>query len=1232
MGLRYSLVPHESVPLSSIKGTNDLEWKYSSEVVSTDEMNIHMVQTEEAYSEVVNIMNVMNCIMDPQSNSNIMGLVMDALTGVYLLTQEGVVIDDDTWQDCLMLITAMEDLPTLDHRLQKNKMQKLTGKALFSALLPNDFYYNKNGVFIRDGILISGAINKKSGGVSQSTIIQEIWKNYGRDRTVEFLTDSPIVISRWLMDRGFSVGLRDCFPLNEKHKKIINEEMTKVRVLAQSYGVKLKDPLEEERREKELIGVLNRGKDLGANITKNALPADNNLKIMTESGAKGSDHNVAQITAGLGQQFMMGQRMPLTISEGKRCLPIFEEGSLDPEARGFCTSSFVEGLSPSELFFHQAGGREGLIDTAIKTAEIGDLHHRMVKLLENIIIKGDGSVRDENNSIIQPIYGEDGFDAKELQFVDILGLKIAFFIDLDHVSKQINTKYDELPDYNPQPLTSDQITDIVITIPYSKCSNNVTSETIRADLNKTISLYLTTIKIDFRGLPNLKEKIINSYNKSLAQTGDVVGITAASSVGRPTMQMALNSFHVSGSSKNVTYGVAAIKEVINATEEIKRPTMTIIFNKEDITFDEIYDEKRNDIVKVTVSDLVEDYEAETKEILFQEDIPWWYQYYGSLITSNIPYSKYILRLHIDVNAMFAHKLQPKNICDAINNSSDNVVFCVPSPIYEEAEENDFLDDNNKIVKIKIPMPKLIIDLHVNENNIKDDNLSKIGIEDISLLYIETTILPGLDSLYIKGIPSITALFPVTTPIWKVVRTETRISDHKWKIWYDQTKMKVSGIIPERIKRLVQTAGMSILEYNDEEIKAGNNNLYLKVEIPKSITSADSPGKIILSLLAQDREKKKKYEQERKDVRNEMLKKNPVEARKIKIERPPTAILQASESFYADTNGSSLNTILGRDDVDTAHTFSNSMYEIFKNFGIEAVRNFLIKILNEVISYDGQYINIRHVILLADFMTYRGNITKITYSGLKKQESGPLSRASFQRALDVLTEAAVFGSEEKVESTSTSLFIGKKPLIGTGVFNMEVDQKKKLKLEQQALQANTGEIKKLDLNQFEQSIKDSGLVFDFPEFVIKEKSDDRSELLMGTPQKSIDVEITNQPPAPSPATGAGIVGGEKRKESVFDLLRSRPNKNKLLENIASKNRDLKIPCQPSVNFNTFSITSSSKNISSTPLSSKLKIPPSPGSIIPPSTAITKIMIPSPKTGIYNLPDISNLIEQGKKNNL
>ena len=132
MGLRYSLVPHESVPLSSIKGTNDLEWKYSSEVVSTDEMNIHMVQTEEAYSEVVNIMNVMNCIMDPQSNSNIMGLVMDALTGVYLLTQEGVVIDDDTWQDCLMLITAMEDLPTLDHRLQKNKMQTKTTSSLNS--------------------------------------------------------------------------------------------------------------------------------------------------------------------------------------------------------------------------------------------------------------------------------------------------------------------------------------------------------------------------------------------------------------------------------------------------------------------------------------------------------------------------------------------------------------------------------------------------------------------------------------------------------------------------------------------------------------------------------------------------------------------------------------------------------------------------------------------------------------------------------------------------------------------------------------------------------------------------------------------------------------------------------------------------------------------------------------------------------------------------------------------
>ena len=253
-------------------------------------------------------------------------------------------------------------------------------------------------------------------------------------------------MDRWLTDVGFTVGLEDCYPLDPEHRKVIREEVARAKLLTEQLGAKLNDPLEEERREKEIIGHLNRVKDIGGRVSKENLKPTNALNIMALSGAKGSPFNIAQITTLIGQQFIGGKRMPQVITNGKRVLPYFEEGELDPEARGFVKNSFVSGLTPAELFFHQAGGREGLMDTALKTADTGALHHRIVKALENVQVALDGSVRNAANQIIQPIYGEDGFNAAELQFVPFGEETVPFFINLDQVVGQINARYGYYPE------------------------------------------------------------------------------------------------------------------------------------------------------------------------------------------------------------------------------------------------------------------------------------------------------------------------------------------------------------------------------------------------------------------------------------------------------------------------------------------------------------------------------------------------------------------------------------------------------------------------------------------------------------------------------------------------------------------------------------------------------------------------------------------------------------------
>jgi len=136
---------------------------------------------------------------------------------------------------------------------------------------------------------------------------------------------------------------------------------------------------------------------------------DNNLAMMTISGAKGSRVNQAQITCLLGQQELEGRRPPLMPSG--RALPCFEPFDPNPRAGAWVADRFLSGLRPPEYFFHTMAGREGLIDTAVKTSRSGYLQRCIIKHLETMCVHYDYTVRDlSDGSVIQFRYGEDGLD------------------------------------------------------------------------------------------------------------------------------------------------------------------------------------------------------------------------------------------------------------------------------------------------------------------------------------------------------------------------------------------------------------------------------------------------------------------------------------------------------------------------------------------------------------------------------------------------------------------------------------------------------------------------------------------------------------------------------------------------------------------------------------------------------------------------------------------------------
>lgn len=436
-----------------------------------DEGTLHAVQSWDAMSEVRSVMNVKDCIINSQFSTPLVSIFFDNLTAATILTsnhkkgelggvmlQGEIIMSPSTFYGCIAEMVQSTDVATLNERLDKYKVPRFSGRALFSALLPADLDYNSGGVIIREGILVSGTITKDHIGSSTKSLVQVLWKDYGKNRTIEFLTNTPFVLNKWLTNYGFSIGLRDCYVLNEASRKKISEEYARVLLSIQSLGMRLDNPLEVQYQETQVIGYLNSVRELAYREAKNILSPTNSFSIMSVSGAKGSLSSIGSISTMVGQALIQGQRMPLT--NNYRCLPYFTENEIDPRSRGFCVNSFISGLDPVEYFFHMGVSRQGIMDVALKTADIGYIHRRLNKAIgEDVKSQYNYSVRDQNNFIIQTIYGNDGFDPQHLERVSVNDVPVLTFININRIAQQINNRYGFT---NTNISTSNPITEMTI--------------------------------------------------------------------------------------------------------------------------------------------------------------------------------------------------------------------------------------------------------------------------------------------------------------------------------------------------------------------------------------------------------------------------------------------------------------------------------------------------------------------------------------------------------------------------------------------------------------------------------------------------------------------------------------------------------------------------------------------------------------------------------------------------
>jgi DNA-directed RNA polymerase beta' subunit len=391
-----------------------------------DEMNIHNIASREAQVELLNLSTPIHNMISAQSSKPNLAIVQDSLLGAYRLTKGIRRIEKHTFLNIIMklsfpiheLFARLAHIRAITKQFGK-KGGCFTGKGLFSLILPTSLNYERHNnadldeptVRIYRGVIYEGAFDKTILGSAHNSLIQIIYKEYSPQMAATFIDNVQFMTNNWLLHTGFSVGLGDCV-ITDPNQVVETEN-----VIQKSYmeAEAIKTTTNHAGiRELRVMASLNKAKDIGLKIAKDNLAKDNDFLSTVRSGSKGDFFNITQISGLLGQQNLVGQRVPPVLNHNKRTLPHypFETVSLEMEyeSRGFISSSFIKGLNPRQFFFHAMSGREGVCDTAMGTAKSGYIQRKITKLTEDIHIQYDGTVRDTIGRVYQLAYGEDGMD------------------------------------------------------------------------------------------------------------------------------------------------------------------------------------------------------------------------------------------------------------------------------------------------------------------------------------------------------------------------------------------------------------------------------------------------------------------------------------------------------------------------------------------------------------------------------------------------------------------------------------------------------------------------------------------------------------------------------------------------------------------------------------------------------------------------------------------------------
>ena len=540
-----------------------------------DEMNLHIPQSEEARTEALLLMQVQDQILSPRFGGPIIGAIRDFITSAYYFTRKGNYL---TMAEVNRLLRTTDYVGELPEPEIKEPVPKWSGKQIFSIFLPKTLNYSLKAnicqsctkceeelckhdayVVIKNGELISGVIDRRSIGSEQSeSLLHRIIKDYGTQAGREFLNKITHLLKLFISMRGFSYTY-DQLVLSPKAEARIKKTMERIQKKIDEHIENFKNgtlprlpgQTLEESFEIYVMHELATARDEAGKIADQDFTLENAGIVMTRTGARGSSLNIGQMAACVGQQSVRGKR--ILRGYAGRALPHFMEGDPSPRARGFVYASYQSGLDAIEFFFHAMGGREGLVDTAVRTQQSGYMQRRLINALEHIRLEYDGTVRDSAGDIVQYRYGEDGVDPAKSDHGK--AVNVSRLIDQIKIGQ-------ERGEPAPAEYIKEHLTEV----------ENQITPTLMDQLKQNLAKNKLTRKSVGKAITTTAEQ----YKKALMEPGEAVGIVAAQSIGEPGTQMTLRTFHYAGvKEQNVTLGLPRLIEIVDARRIPSTPIMTI---------------------------------------------------------------------------------------------------------------------------------------------------------------------------------------------------------------------------------------------------------------------------------------------------------------------------------------------------------------------------------------------------------------------------------------------------------------------------------------------------------------------------------------------------------------------------------------------------------------------------------------------------------------------------------